>query len=52
MEQWIKDAKDKAKTTAECFVEDMRRIAEEENLDHVWFVEEVVKNIHTIKENN
>lgn len=51
MEQWIADAKDRAKTEAECFVEDMKHIAEKENLDPVWFIEEVVKNIHTIKEN-
>lgn len=52
MEQWLKDVKDRAKTEAECFVEDMKRIAEKENLDSVWFIEEVVKNIHTIKETN
>ena len=51
MEQWIKDAKELAKSEAEDFVENMKYIASANNLEEVWFIEEVVKNIHTIKEN-
>ena len=52
MEQWIKDAKELAKYEAETFVENMKYIASTNNLDDVWFIEEVVKNIHNMKENN
>ena len=52
MEQWIKDAKELAKSEAEAFVENMKYIASANNLEEVWFIEEVVKNIHNIKENN
>lgn len=52
MEQWIKDAKELAKSEAESFVENMKDIASANNLDEIWFIEEVVKNIHNIKENN
>lgn len=49
MEQWLKEAKDRAKVEAECFIECMRSIAEEENIDTIWFIDEVIKNIHNLK---
>lgn len=52
MEQWIKDAKELAKSEAEAFVENMKDIASVNNLDEIWFIEEVIKNIHNMKENN
>ena len=52
MEQWIKDAKELAKSEAETFVENMKYIASANDLEDVWFIEEVLKNIHNIKENN
>lgn len=51
MEQWLADAKRKAKNEAEYFVENMREIANELNIDPEWFIEEVVKNIHAVKQN-
>ena len=49
MEQWLVDAKDRAKREAEEIVENLREIAFTESLDDEWFVEEVVKNIHRLK---
>ena len=49
MEQWLKDAKDRAKTEPGCFIDDMRYIAETEDLDPIWFIDEVIKNIHELK---
>ena len=50
MEQWLKDAKVQAQNEAENFVRDMRYIAEQNNIEPEWFIEEVVKNIHKIKD--
>ena len=50
MEQWIAEAKQTAKIQAELFIKHMRRIADEENLEPIWFIEEVVKNIHILKD--
>ena len=52
MEQWIIDAKNCAKQEAEDFVENLKYIAYRHDLDETWFVDEVVKNIHIIKDNN
>lgn len=52
MEQWIRDAKKLAKKQAQEFVDNLKEIASTENLDDVWFVEEVVKYIHVLKETN
>ena len=49
MEQWFKEAKDRAKVEAECFIDSMKSIAEEENIDPIWFIDEVIKNIHNLK---
>ena len=51
MEDWLKDAKELAKSEAEYFVESLIGIAHTNNLDTEWFVAEVVKNIHKIKSN-
>lgn len=51
MEKWLKDAKELAKSEAEYFVENLKDIADANNLDAEWFVEEVIKNIHKIKGN-
>ncbi|WP_155834546.1 hypothetical protein [Butyrivibrio sp. FC2001] len=50
MEQWLKDAKVQAQNEAENFVRDMQYIAEQNNIEPEWFIEEVVKNIHKIKD--
>ena len=44
--------KELAKSEAEVFVENMKDIASTNNLDEIWLIEEVVKNIHNIKENH
>ena len=49
MEQWLKDAKELARSEAENFVEDMTGIASRHDLEPEWFIEEVVKNIHQMK---
>ncbi len=49
MEQWLKEAKEIAKSEAMNFVENMKSIADEKDLEPEWFLEEVVKNIHRIK---
>ena len=51
-EQWLIEAKQTAKIQAELFIDHMKRIADEENLEPVWFIEEVVANIHRMKEEN
>lgn len=48
-EQWLIDVKRQAKDEAEYFVENMREIANELNIDPEWFIGEVVKNIHITK---
>ena len=50
MEQWIADAKDRAKVEAQDIVDNLKEIAFTEHLDEIWFIDEVVKNIHVIKE--
>ncbi len=49
MEQWLKDAKELAHSEAEDFIKDMNDIASKYDLEQEWFIEEVVKNIHQIK---
>jgi len=49
MEKWLKEAKEIAKAGANDFIENMKGIAEEKDLEPVWFLEEVVKNIYRIK---
>jgi len=51
MEDWLKDAKELAKSEAEYIVKNLIDVANTNNLDAEWFVEEVVKNIHKIKDN-
>ena len=50
-EKWLTEAKVRAKEEAEWFVENMQDIAEFEDIDKEWFLEEVIKNIHKIKNN-
>ena len=45
MEDWLKDAKELAKSEAEYIVKNLIDVANTNNLDAEWFVEEVVKNI-------
>lgn len=49
MEDWLKDAKELAKSEAEYFIENLTDVANANDLDAEWFVEEVIKNIHKIK---
>ena len=48
MEDWLKDAKELAKSEAEYFVKNLIDVANTNNPDAEWFVEEVVNNIHKI----
>lgn len=52
MNDWLTDAKERAKSEAEDFIEYMNCIASELNIEPIWFIEEVVKNIHKLKESN
>lgn len=52
MDSWLVDAKEQAKSEAEYFIKDMNDIANRLNIDPIWFIEEVVKNIHQLKESN
>ncbi len=52
MDNWLIDAKEKAKSEAKEFIEDMTDIANKLNIEPIWFIEEVVKNIHQLKESN
>ena len=49
MEDWLKEIKKEAKFEAEVFIEEMKTVAETNDVDVVWFLEEVVKNINQIK---
>ena len=51
MEQWLKDAKKLAQSEAKYIVDSMKDMAIEHDLEAEWFIEEVVKNIHKIKDN-
>lgn len=42
--------KKRAKIEAQEIVDNLKKIAITESLDEIWFIEEVVKNIHNIKE--
>lgn len=50
MDDWLIDAKDRAKSEAEDFIETMTDIANRLNIEPIWFIEEVVKNIHQLRE--
>ena len=43
---WLDEAKERAKYEAEGFIYDMRKLADEMNIESNWFIEEVIKNIH------
>ena len=49
MVDWLKDAKDTAKEEAQSFIDNMYKIADSKDLEKEWFLEEVIKNIHKIK---
>lgn len=49
MEDWLKEAKEKAKEEAQDFVDSMYYVADKNDIDREWFLEEVVNNIHKIK---
>lgn len=44
-ELWLKNIKMRAKFEAKLFIEDMTEIADSENIDSKWFIEEVIQNI-------
>lgn len=48
-EKWLTEAKKRAKDEAEYFVEEMYRIAETNDIESEWFINEVVKHIHELK---
>ena len=49
MEDWLKEVKGKAKEEAQDFVDSMYYVADKNDIDREWFLEEVVNNIHKIK---
>lgn len=49
MEKWIKDAREQAKLRARWFVEDCFEEADERDIDRMWYLEEVIKDVHEIK---
>lgn len=49
-EQWMKDAKKLTKTRAKLIFDELKELATEHHLDEVWFIEEVLKNIHALKQ--
>ena len=52
MDDWLVDVKERAKSEAKDFIENMNDIANRLNIEPIWFIEEVVKNIHQLKESN
>ena len=52
MNDWLVDAKERAKSGAKDFIENMNDIANRLNIEPIWFIEEVVKNIHQLKGSN
>ncbi len=48
-EGWIISARALAKEEAGDFVEYLKHLAEVNDLDEKWFIEEVVKNINALK---
>lgn len=49
MEDWVREAKELARTEAGHIIDELRSVADENNLDRVWFIEEVVANINKLK---
>lgn len=49
MDQWLKDAKNRAKDEAEYIIHSLKEIAATESIDERWFIDEVIKNIHNLK---
>lgn len=49
MDDWLVEAKERAKSEAKDFIENMNDIADELNIEPIWFIEEVVKNIQFLK---
>ena len=52
MEQWLKEAKALPQSEVKDFIENMNTIVSKYDLEPEWFIEEVVKNIHQIKNIN
>ena len=49
MEQWLKEAKKRAKDEAEYIASEIADIADSLNVEREWFFEEVVMNINKMK---
>lgn len=49
-EQWLKDAKTLTKTRAKLIFDELAQLASEHHLEEVWFIEEVIKNIQSLKQ--
>lgn len=48
MDNWLVDAKERARLEAEDFIENINDVANRLNIEPIWFIEEVVKNIHNL----
>ena len=51
MDQWLKLAKESAVVEAEYFVECIRTAAQRCDVEFEWFFDEVIKNMHRLKDN-
>lgn len=49
-ENWLEEAKQAAKEEAEEYVSYLINEAERRDIESWWYIEEVVKNIHKIKD--
>lgn len=49
MDDWIKEAKERARQEAEDFIALLNEVAEELNIEREWFIEETIKNVHQLK---
>ena len=46
---WLQEAKNRAEFEADVFIEEMKSLAEQSNIEVTWFLEEVIKNLNKIK---
>lgn len=50
MEQWLREAKDRAKDKAKDVIKELTLIADIKDIDKEWFIDEVLKNISSIRQ--
>lgn len=49
MDDWLKEAKERAREEATTFISLLNEVADELNVEKEWFIEETVKNVHQLK---